>query len=194
MDSNMLLAGLLVLVLLVIGLWMWRRNRSEHLERHFGPEYRRAVHEMGSRDKAEAELMARQKRVQDLDLRPLTPADAQRYSQQWRSLQARFVDNPKGSLVEADQLVRDLMQQRGYPMGDFERRAADISVHHPQVVEHYRAAHQLTELDRRGQVDTEGMRQAVIHYRALFADLLQTDEQRREDERQTNHHGMRAHT
>lgn len=130
---------------------------------------------MGSRDKAEAELLARKKRVDDLDIVPLSPADAQRFSQEWRSLQSRFVDNPRGVLADADLLVRELMQKRGYPMGDFERRAADISVHHAGVVDHYRAAHALTERDRRGEVDTEGMRQAVIHYRALFAELLEVD-------------------
>ncbi len=116
--------------------------------------------------------------MQKLNIVPLSPDDAQRFSQAWRSLQARFVDSPRGVLAEADVLVRELMEKRGYPVGDFERRAADISVHHPAVVEHYRAAHDLTERERSGEVDTEGMRQAVIHYRALFADLLQTQDPR----------------
>jgi len=176
-DTNTMLIALAVVVLIAIALWMvMRKQRSDHLARRFGPEYDRTVNEMGSRDKAEAELLARKKRVDELDIVPLSPADAQRFSQDWRSLQARFVDNPKGVLADADLLVRELMQKRGYPMGDFERRAADISVHHPGVVEHYRAAHDITLRDHRGQVDTEGMRQAVIHYRALFAELLQVDE------------------
>ena len=176
-DTNTMLIALAVVVLIAIALWMvMRKQRSDHLARRFGPEYDRTVNEMGSRDKAEAELLARKKRVDELDIVPLSPADAQRFSQDWRSLQARFVDNPKGVLADADLLVRELMQKRGYPMGDFERRAADISVHHPGVVEHYRAAHDITQRDHRGQVDTEGMRQAVIHYRALFAELLQVDE------------------
>ncbi|HEY1225766.1 MAG TPA: hypothetical protein VGF26_00460, partial [Ramlibacter sp.] len=98
------------------------------------------------------------------------------FHQEWRSLQSRFVDNPRGVLADADLLVRELMQKRGYPMGDFESRAADISVHHAGVVDHYRAAHALTERDRRGEVDTEGMRQAVIHNRALFSELLEVDQ------------------
>jgi ABC-type nickel/cobalt efflux system permease component RcnA len=176
-DTNMMLIALAVVVLIAIAFWMvMRKQRTDHLARRFGPEYDRTVNEMGSRDKAEAELLARKKRVDELDIVPLSPADAQRFSQDWRALQARFVDNPRGVLADADLLVRELMQKRGYPMGDFERRAADISVHHPGVVEHYRAAHDITQRDHRGQVDTEGMRQAVIHYRALFAELLQVDE------------------
>jgi len=191
MDNNMLILGIVILVLVAIALWMYTRKRdSQALERRFGPEYGRTVEEMGSRDKAEAELKARQKRVDQLDIVPLSPGEAQRFSQQWRTLQARFVDTPKGALLEADQLVRDLMQKRGYPMGDFERRAADISVHHPGVVEHYRAAHDITERDRRGEIDTEGMRQAVIHYRALFAELLQTETPAAPDVRE--HREMRA--
>jgi len=191
MDNNMLILGIVILVLVAIALWMYTRKRdSQTLERRFGPEYGRTVEEMGSRDKAEAELKARQKRVEQLDIVPLSPGDAQRFSQQWRMLQARFVDTPKGALLEADQLVRDLMQKRGYPVGDFERRAADISVHHPGVVEHYRAAHDITERDRRGETDTEGMRQAVIHYRALFAELLETETPAAPDVRE--HREMRA--
>ncbi|WBY02652.1 hypothetical protein PE066_03685 [Ramlibacter tataouinensis] len=179
MDSNLMLVVLVILALIALALFFYqRKTRSDHLRRDFGPEYSRAVHDLGSRDKAEAELLARRKRVEELDIVPLSPADAQRFNQAWRSVQARFVDNPRGSLAEADVLVRQLMETRGYPVGDFERRAADISVHHPQVVDHYRVAHDLAERERSGQVDTEGMRQAVIHYRALFADLLQTEDPR----------------
>lgn len=175
-DTNTMLIALAVIVVIALVLWtVLRKRRSDDLAQRFGPEYRRTVDEMGSRDKAEAELLARKKRVDDLDIVPLSPADAQRFSQEWRGLQSRFVDNPRGVLADADLLVRELMQKRGYPMGDFERRAADISVHHAGVVDHYRAAHALTERDRRGEVDTEGMRQAVIHYRALFAELLEVD-------------------
>lgn len=191
-DNMLLLVAVLVAILAVVAIWLWsRRSRSQHLEKHFGPEYHREVARTGSRDKAEAELMARQKRVEDLHIVPLAPTDAQRFTQQWRAVQARFVDNPRGALAEADQLVRDLMQRRGYPMGEFEQRAADISVHHPQVVEHYRAAHLIADGDRRGQVDTEGMRQAVIHYRALFAELLETRDDDRDGGR-AHHHGMRT--
>jgi len=174
MDTEMLLIGLAILALIAVAVWMLtRKRRSQGLERRFGPEYHRTVDTMGSREKAEAELLARQKRVSQLKIVPLSPADAQRYTQEWRALQARFVDNPQGTLVQADRLVSDLMQKRGYPMGDFERAAADISVHHPAVVEHYRAAHALAERERSGQLDTESLRQAVIHYRALFSELLE---------------------
>jgi cell pole-organizing protein PopZ len=172
MDANLLLVAVMILVLVAIaGVLHWRRHTSHELERRFGPEYGRAVEDFGSRAKAEAELTARQKRVEQLEIVPLSPADATRFADQWKTLQERFVDSPQGSLAEADKLVRELMERRGYPMADFERRAADISVHHPQVVDHYRAAH---EIANRGEADTEGMRQAVIHYRALFAELLET--------------------
>ena len=177
MDTNTMLIALAIIILVAIALWLvMRKRRTEHLARSFGREYDRTVEELGDRDKAESELLARKKRVDELTIVPLTAVDAQQFSQQWRGLQARFVDNPRGVLADADRLVRELMQKRGYPMGDFERRAADISVNHPDVVEHYRAAHDITEREHRGQVDTEGMRQAVIHYRALFAELLQVDD------------------
>jgi hypothetical protein len=176
-DSNMLIIALMIIALLAIAMWLhFRRHETQTLERRFGPEYGRAVEELGSRPKAEAELKARQKRVEQLDIVALQPAEAARFSESWRGLQARFVDNPKGVLADADRLVRELMQKRGYPVGDFERRAADISVDHPTVVEHYRAAHDIALRDERGEVDTEGMRQAVIHYRALFAELLEVQQ------------------
>jgi hypothetical protein len=179
MDSNMMLVLLMILALVAIAVVLhFRRHQSHVLEKRFGPEYERTVGQFGSRGKAEAELMARQKRVEELDIVPLPPQEAARFADEWRMLQARFVDDPKGSLAEADRLVTQLMQRRGYPMGDFERRAADISVHHPRVVEHYRAAHEIARRDLDGQVDTEGMRQAVIHYRALFAELLEVEQPR----------------
>ena len=152
---------------------LWRRNESQGLVDRFGPEYSRAVDELGSRPKAEAELRARQKRVAKLDIVALSPAEAERFTREWLAIQGRFVDNPNGVLKDADRLVRELMQKRGYPMGDFERRAADISVDHPNVVEHYRAAQAITTLERAGDADTEALRKAVVHYRALFDDLLE---------------------
>ncbi len=175
-ESLILLVGLAV-VALFIGAWLFNRKRqSEGLEKRFGPEYNRAVEEMGSRPKAEAELLARQKRVEQLDIVPLPPQEAARFTQSWTSIQSRFIDNPKGVLDEADMLVRELMLRRGYPMGDFERRAADISVRHPVVVDHYRAAHAIAQSDARGEADTEQMRQAVVHYRALFSELLEVEQ------------------
>jgi hypothetical protein len=172
-----LIAGLLVLVVIAVAGWLvYQRMRTRRLEERFGPEYRRAVDQTGSRMKAEAELEARQKRVEKLRIVPLSPADAARFDQAWKALQGRFVDNPKGVLAEADQLVRELMLKRGYPMGDFERRAADISVDHPGVVNHYRAAQAIALRDQRAEADTEELRKAVVHYRALFHDLLEVSE------------------
>jgi hypothetical protein len=176
MDKNLMLIVLMILALLAVAVFLHARRHASHtLEKRFGTEYERLIEQLGSRSKAEAELRSREKRVERMRITPLSPADAMRFNDAWKALQARFVDNPKGSLVEADLLVRELMHQRGYPMGDFERRAADISVDHPGVVEHYRAAHEIALRDRRGEVDTEGMRQAVIHYRALFTDLLESE-------------------
>lgn len=178
-DMNVVATIAIVLLLLVIGgALLMRRRRSEALREQFGPEYQRAVHEAGSPSKAEAELMARRKRVDKLNIVPLAPVDAERFTRSWQALQARFVDSPQGALFEADQLVRELMMKRGYPMGDFDSRAADISVDHPSVVEHYRSAHAITLRDQRGEADTEALRQAIVHYRALFAELLEVAQPR----------------
>jgi hypothetical protein len=150
-----------------------RKKQSARLQQRFGAEYDRTVGELGGRTKAESELKAREQRVEDLTIAPLAPAEAARFSQAWNALQGRFVDNPKGVVIQADQLIRELMQKRGYPMADFERRAADISVDHPDVVENYRAAQTIAARDERGQADTEELRQAVVHYRVLFDEMLE---------------------
>ena len=168
-----ILLGILAVVLLAvaIGYISQRQRQSKRLRQRFGAEYDRAVTEFG-RNKAEAELKAREKRVEKLTIIPLAPADAARFTQAWTALQGRFIDNPKGVVVEADHLVRELMLKRGYPMGDFEMRAADISVDHPAVVENYRAAQAIAVRDERGEADTEELRKAVVHYRTLFDELL----------------------
>lgn len=172
-QTTMVLA-IVVIALIAIGAWLFYRQReSQRLAKRFGPEYGRAVETLGSRDKAEAELKAREKRVATFRIVPLTAAEAGRFEQAWKSLQARFVDNPKGVVNDADALVRELMAKRGYPMADFDRLAADISVDHPRVVDHYRAARRIAERDRRGEADTEELRKAVVHYRALFDELLE---------------------
>ena len=150
-----------------------RQRQSLRLQRRFGAEYGREVDRLGSRAKAEAELRAREKRVADLNIIPLAPADAARFTQAWNALQSRFIDNPKGVVVEADHLVRELLLKRGYPMGDFERRAADMSVDHPAIVENYRAAQAIAVRDESGDADTEELRKAVVHYRTLFDELLE---------------------
>jgi hypothetical protein len=168
-----ILFGILAVVLLAVavGFISQRKQQSKRLRQRFGAEYDRAVAELG-RTKAEAELKAREKRVEKLTIIPLPPADTTRFTQAWNALQGRFIDNPKGVVVEADHLVRELMLKRGYPMGDFERRAADMSVDHPAVVENYRAAQAIAVRDERGEADTEELRKAVVHYRTLFDELL----------------------
>lgn len=171
--NTVIFAVLLIALVLAALAWLIvQRKRSQRLKRRFGPEYDLTVSEFRSQSKAEAELIARENRVARLKIVPLAPADASRFSQAWNALQGRFIDNPKGAVAEADHLVRDLMNKRGYPMGDFDRMAADISVDHPTVVAAYRAAQTIAARDARGEADTEELRKAVIHYRTLFDELL----------------------
>ena len=125
-QSWIILAAVVALGLVAIGAWFYRRKQSHNLQERFGPEYGRTLNELGGRTKGESELKAREKRVERLDILPLAPPEAARFTEAWRALQSRFIDNPKGVVVEAEQLVRELMEKRGYPMGDFERRAGDI--------------------------------------------------------------------
>ena len=161
-----------VLVLAALAWVVTQRKRSEELRTRYGPEYERTVHEVGDVRRAESELVKRQERVEHLDIRPLHADQRIGYLQQWRRVQARFVDDPKGACTEADQLVEDVMRMRGYPVSDFDQRAADLSVHHPHVVENYRAARDIALRHRRGEATTEDLRQAMVHYRALFDELL----------------------
>ena len=164
-----------VLVALLIGWIMMRRRRSSRLHSRFGHEYEREVDEKGRR-KAESELETREERVKKLDIRPLSAGDHDRFVTSWRSTQERFVDDPRMAVGEADRLIGEVMEKRGYPVGDFDQRAADISVDHPQVVTNYREAHSISVADAEGKATTEQLRQAMVHYRALFRDLLETDE------------------
>ncbi len=179
-QSWIILAAVVALGLVAIGAWFYRRKQSHNLQERFGPEYGRTVSELGGRTKGESELKAREKRVERLEILPLAPPEAARFSEAWQALQGRFVDNPKGVVVQAEQLVRELMEKRGYPMGDFERRAGDISVDHPDVVANYRSAQAIALRDQRGSADTEELRRAVVHYRALFDELLEVREPRQE--------------
>ena len=180
MNTNttyaLILAGVLIVVLVAVFAWAQiqrkRKQQSLNLRQRFGPEYDRTVNELGNRGKAEAELEARTKRVARLDIVPLAAGEAARFKEAWNAVQARFVDDPKAAVVKADRLVYELMAKRGYPMGDFEERAADISVDHPGVVSNYRAARAIALADESGQADTELLRRAVVHYRALFDELL----------------------
>jgi hypothetical protein len=172
-QIGLLLVGAVVFALIAFAaFFFYQKKQSHRLKQRFGPEYGRTIDELGSQTKAESELKAREKRVERLNILPLAPSDAAKFRELWNVLQGRFVDNPKGVVVQADLLVRELMLKRGYPVADFERRAADISVDHPAVVDHYRAAQAIAVRDERGEADTEELRQAVVHYRALFDELL----------------------
>jgi hypothetical protein len=176
-QTWIILAGVVVLCLLAVGAWVsFKKRQSQRLQERFGPEYGRTVADLRSRSKAEAELKTREKRVERLDIVALSPAEAATFSQAWKGLQGRFVDDPKGVVAEANTLVGELMLKRGYPVGDFERRAADISVDHPAVVDNYRLAQAIAVRDAHGEADTEELRKAVVHFRALFDELLEVEE------------------
>jgi hypothetical protein len=167
---------LAAVVLLAVAVAVWyfgQARRTARLREEFGPEYERAVHQHGNRREAEAELAAREERVANLGIRPLADSERARFVEEWRRVQAMFVDEPSRATREGDRLVAEVMAARGYPVGDFEERADDVSVHHPDVVQNYRAAHALALLDERGQATTEDQRKALIHYRALFEELLE---------------------
>jgi FtsZ-interacting cell division protein ZipA len=152
-----------------------RAKRSRALKDTFGREYDRTVENTGDRRAAEQELLERQKRHDELELKPLSPESRDRYVRRWQSTQTRFVDDPKGAVAEADALVQEVMQERGYPTDDFDRRVADISVDHPDLVEKYRTAHGIAQASEQGEASTEDMRHSVRHYRSLFAVLLETN-------------------
>jgi hypothetical protein len=181
MNSQLLdpkLIGLAAAVILVIAVFAWlyvrkRRSTTAGLRQRFGPEYERAVREHGSERKAEAKLADREKRVEMLKIRDLDPMEHERFLKQWASVQSRFVDSPKGAVAEADDLVSSLMKSRGYPVSDFDQRAADISVDHPRVMENYRSAHEIALRVGKDEATTEDLRTAMIHYRSLFEELVQ---------------------
>jgi hypothetical protein len=167
-----------LIALVLIGAIVWitmSRMRSQKLRQRFGPEYDRTIREQGNIRKAEAALEARARRVAKLHIHPLSEADAARFDSAWRGVQARFVDDPRGAVTEADRLVGELMAARGYPVGEFDQRVADISVDHPDVVMNYRAAREIAVQHSQGKATTEDLRQAMVHYRALFRDLLEID-------------------
>ena len=151
-----------------------RVGRTRRLRAAFGPEYDRTVDAAGDRSEAEAELLERRKRREQLDIRELDPGAREQYLDQWRVAQERFVDDPPGATIEADQLVLDVMRARGYPVEDFDRRAADISVDYPELVGNYRSAHAVAVKQSLGEASTGDLRQAMRHYRALFDELLET--------------------
>lgn len=162
-------------VVLVLALAVGRRKRTGRLKERFGPEYERTVAAAGKQGAAERELAERERQRDKFDIVPLTREAFEGYADRWRTLQTAFVDNPSSAVGDADGLVTEVMRERGYPIDDFEQRAADISVDHPTVVEDYRAAHGIHLLEQRGDVGTEQQRQAFVHYRALFEKLLDVE-------------------
>jgi hypothetical protein len=179
MDPKWLVIGIVAAVVIIGILWMaTRKRRTEALKERFGPEYDRTLREHGKR--AETVLAEREKRVERFPIRELAADERERFVTEWRTVQSRFVDDPNAAVTEADELVSRLMQTRGYPMSNFDQRAADLSVDHPKVVDNYRAAHEIALRHRRGEATTEDLRQAIIYYRSLFDDLLQTRADHRE--------------
>jgi hypothetical protein len=179
MDTAAIVAIIVitVLVLMVLAaLWFFRskgnKKRSQELRDRFGPEYEDLRKSKGRR-KAELELEQRERRVDMLGIRELKPDERNRFSGEWQDVQSKFVDDPGSAILEADVLVQKVMNARGYPMEDFERRAADISVNHPEIARNYRSAHGISEASRRGDSNTEDRRRAMLHYRELFGELLE---------------------
>jgi len=166
------LVAIAVAVVVVAIAWMaYTRMRTKRLRGTFGPEYERTVNRTGDRREAEADLLDRRDRRDAVDVRPLSPAAQERYQEEWRAVQARFVDEPVGAVGDADRLVAAVMRERGYPMEDFDRQADVVSVDHPEVVENYREGHRIHLAYDRGEAGTEDLRQAMVHYRALFERL-----------------------
>ena len=173
MPAGAIVAVIVVIVIiLAVAIFAASASRRSRLKKRFGPEYERLVSDQQSQRKAEAELAGRERRVRSLDIRPLTSAARTEYVAQWATIQERFVDHPASAVSQAQQLVTAVLQDRGYPTEGYEQILADLSVEHARNLEHYRAAHALSESSANGSASTEDMRQAMIHYRTLFEDLL----------------------
>src|SRR5579871_6383011 len=177
MDQHQVViaVAVIVIVLIVVAAIAFatsRKRRSMRLKQRFGPEYDRVLKQEGDPRKAEGVLEFRQKRREKFKVRPLSATDRSSFDLRWREVQARFVDDPPGAVTLAESLVTDVMQARGYPVGEFEQQCADLSVDYPVIVNNYRAAHAIALRHRSGQASTEDLRQAMVHYRALFQELL----------------------
>lgn len=186
MDTPLLIAlGAVVVVLAIAAYVVTQKRRSSHLRNRYGAEYISAVDEVGDRRKAEAELRRREKRVDAFELHPLSAAEANRFTDRWHAIQADFVDDPGGAVADADLLIAEAMTARGYPVADFDQRADDLSVQHPKLLSDYRIAHDVAGRHAAGQAGTEDLRRAIIHYRALFDDLIHPGVERRSEESRT---------
>jgi hypothetical protein len=171
-ESIWLIGVIAVLVVAGAAIYVAQRQRSRQLRTHFGPEYDHALEGHGDRRRAERALLDRARRVDKLEIRPLPPLRREEVRARWQAVQAQFVDDPTAAIQEAHTLLADVMREQGYPTGKFDEEVELVSVHHPATVQHYRAAHDLAAERARGDGDTEHLRQAMIHYRALFEDLL----------------------
>jgi len=176
-TTYIIIAVVLVLVIvgLILGPVFARRKRSERFQNQFGDEYDRTVKALGNEKEAQAELDERRKHVETLNIRPLSLKERERYLADWTAVQSKFVDEPGQAVGDADRLIMEVMHLRAYPVSDFEQRAADISVNYPDLVSNYRAAREIALKNEQEQADTEELRQAMIHYRSLFEELLETD-------------------
>jgi hypothetical protein len=173
---------IVLVALFVVAFLLGQQRRTRGLRDKFGPEYQRTVARAGDRRAGEAELAGRERRRGELEIVELDPDVRGRYQEAWRATQARFVDDPVAATREADELVSKVMRHRGYPVDDFERRADDVSVDHPRVAENYRAAHAVSLANQRGLATTDDLRQAFVHYRTLFEELLQSGQTRHKEE------------
>ena len=172
-----------VVVVVAVAVFGWLQARRKRLRDTFGPEYDRTLTEAPSRREAEAELEERRKRRDELEIRPLSSGAVERYQAEWQNVQVRFVDEPVAATRDADRLIERVMDDRGYPVDDFEAQADLVSVDHPSVVENYRAAHETFLAYDRGDASTEDLRQAMVHYRSLFEELVKVGEREREEVR-----------
>jgi len=164
-----------VVVLAAIVWSAYSSKRRKGLQDRFGSEYDHTVADAPSRREAESELAEREKRREELEIRPLEPQARDRYASEWHNTQAKFVDDPQAAVGDADRLIQQVMRERGYPVEDFDQRAADLSVDHPEVISNYRAAHGISIANERGNASTENLRTAMVHYRELFEELLETE-------------------
>jgi hypothetical protein len=174
-TTEIVIIAVVVLVVIGVAVMMMRKREGERLKQRFGPEYDRQVEAAGSETKAQAELLKREKRVEKLEIRSLPPEQREAFAADWQQVQARFVDDPERSIALADALLAEVMKARGYPVENFEQRAGDLSVEHPELVANYRAAHQIAERRAEGKADTEDLRSALLGYRNLFDELLHSD-------------------
>ena len=176
MDPKILIPVLVVVAALIViaAVLITRQRKSKHLKQQFGPEYDRAVDQQGNARHAEVILLEREKRVEKFSLRPLTSSDRQRYAEDWAAVQRRFVDDPSNAVNQADALVNTVLAARGYPVGEVEQQAADISVNYPSLVQNYRAARVVMLRHSQSQASTEDLRLAMVNFRSLFDELLET--------------------